>query len=84
VKIKIDAGTHAGKILRLKGKGLPVLNGYGRGDLLIYTNIFVPSKVGAEEKEVLEKMGGMPGFSMESEGKQKGFFERMRDYFGNS
>ena len=82
VKIKIDPGTHAGKILRLKGKGLPVINGYGKGDLLIYTNIYVPQKMNAEEKEALEKLAEMDGFKLEADGKSKGFFERMRDYFG--
>lgn len=56
VKIKIEPGTHAGKVLRLKGKGVPQLNSYGRGDFLIHVNVWTPQHLSKEEKELLEKL----------------------------
>ena len=53
-KIKIAPGTHAGKVLRLGGKGLPDVNGYGRGDELVVVDITIPSKLSAEEKRLGE------------------------------
>jgi molecular chaperone DnaJ len=53
-KIKIDPGTQSGKVLRLKGKGLPILQGYGTGDLFVHINVWTPKKVSKEEKELLE------------------------------
>ena len=54
-KIKVEPGTQSGKMLRLKGKGLPVLQGYGHGDLFVHINVWTPKKVSKEEKEILEK-----------------------------
>jgi molecular chaperone DnaJ len=81
VRIKIDAGTHAGKILRLKGKGLPALNGYGRGDQLIYVNIWTPQKLTSEEKELLKKLEESPNFQPQPGKTDKSFFERMKEFF---
>jgi len=81
VKIKIDAGTQAGKVLRLKGKGLPDVNSYGRGDLLININVWTPKNLNKEEKSILEKLANSPNFKPEPDSKDKGFFERMREYF---
>lgn len=81
VKIKIDAGTQAGKVLRLKGKGLPDVNSYGRGDLLININVWTPKNLSKEEKSILEKLANSPNFKPEPDSKDKGFFERMREYF---
>ena len=58
VKIKIETGTQAGKILRLRGKGIPDVNGYGRGDLLVNVNVWIPKNVTPEEQKLLEKMRG--------------------------
>src|SRR6478736_6148576 len=55
-KIKIPAGTQSGKIFRLKGKGFPEVQGYGKGDQLIQVNVWTPQNVSTEEKEALEKM----------------------------
>lgn len=55
-KIKIEPGTQAGKVLRLRGKGIPDVNGYGRGDILVVVNIDVPSSVSASEKGLLEQL----------------------------
>jgi len=82
VKIKIDSGTQPGKILRLRGKGLPEVNGYGKGDLLVNINVWVPNKLSRDEQKLVEKMTESDNFkpapSATGEG---GFFERMRNYF---
>jgi len=81
VKIKIPAGTQAGKILRLRGKGLPALQGYGTGDQLVHVNIYTPKSLGKEEIAMLEKMREMDSFQPKLEKGDKGFFERMKEYF---
>ena len=80
-KIKIEPGTPAGKILRLKGKGLPSVHHYGRGDLLIQVQIFVPQKLSKEEDELLDKMRAMPSFEPNKDQKNKGFFDKVKDLF---
>ncbi len=80
-RIKIDAGTQAGKVLRLKGKGLPSVNGYGRGDLLVNINIWTPKKVSDEEKKILEELMDSENFKPNPAKGDKSFFERMRDAF---
>ncbi len=82
VKIKVPAGTQSGKIFRLKGKGLPSVQGYGRGDQLIHVNVWTPKKLSNEERDLLEKLRQMPNFNPQPGKADKGFFERMRDYFG--
>lgn len=81
VKIKIPAGTPAGKIFRLKGKGFPEVQGYGKGDQLINVNIWTPKKLNAEEKKMMEQMREMPNFQPAPDKSEKGFFERMKDFF---
>jgi len=81
VKIKIEPGTQSGKVLRLKGKGIPNIQGYGTGDFLIYVNVWTPQKVSKEEKEALEKLKGSENFKPNPTSKDKGFFDRMKDYF---
>ena len=55
VKIQLEAGIQSGKILRLKGKGLPSVNSYGLGDLLVHINVWTPQKLSKEEKKFFEK-----------------------------
>ena len=81
VKIKVDSGTQSGKVLRLKGKGLPVLQGYGTGDLFVHIHIWTPTKLSKEEREILEKLKGSENFKPGSESEEKGFFGRMKDMF---
>lgn len=81
VKIKIPAGTQAGKIFRLRGKGLPSLQQYGKGDQLINVNIWTPKSLTPEETEMLKKMKEMPNFDPKPGKGEKGFFERMKEYF---
>jgi len=81
VKIKVPAGTQAGKMFRLKGKGLPSIQSYGKGDQLIHVNIWTPKQLNAEEERLLEKMREMPNFKPQPGKSEKGFFDRMKDYF---
>lgn len=81
-KIKIDPGTQAGKILRLKGKGLPHIQEYGKGDQLVQVNIWTPQKLSSEEKQLLEKLKNASNFNPTPGKKDKSsFFDRMKDYF---
>lgn len=81
VKIKIDAGTQSGKVLRLRGKGLKDVSGYETGDQLIYVNVWTPKKLTAEEKAKLESLKDSPNFQPHPDANEKGFFERMKEYF---
>lgn len=81
VKIKIEPGTQPGKILRLRGKGLPEVNGYGRGDLLVNVNVWIPKNLNKEELRVFEKFRESKSFEPAPDKNDKGFFERMRGYF---
>lgn len=80
-KIKIAPGTHAGKVLRLGGKGIPDVNGYGRGDELVVVDITVPSKLSAEEKRLVEQLAQQPGFQKAESVKNQNIFERMKSFF---
>lgn len=80
-KIIIDPGTPSGKVLRLKGKGLPSINSYGRGDQLIIVNIFTPHKLSADEKKLLEQLRNSPNFKPSADKKDKSFFDKMKDIF---
>jgi molecular chaperone DnaJ len=81
VKIKIEPGTQPGKILRLRNKGLPEVNGYGKGDLLVSINVWIPKDLSREEKTILEKLTNAPNFSPQPDKADKNFFERMHNYF---
>lgn len=80
-QIKIDAGTQSGKILRLKGKGLPEVNSYGQGDLLVNINVWTPQKLNDEEKKILDKLRSSTNFKPNPSGKEKGFFQRVKEMF---
>src|SRR5204862_2761338 len=80
-KIKIEPGTQSGKMLRLKGKGLPDVNSYGRGDLLVEISVYTPTHLSAEERKILEQMQGAKNFEPNPDKKEKGFFDRMKEYF---
>lgn len=80
-RVKIDPGTQSGKVLRLKGKGLPSLNSYSRGDLLVNVNVWTPQALSKEEKAIMEKIQHSPNFIPKPDKKDKNFFERMREMF---
>lgn len=81
VKIKIEPGTQPGKVLRLRGKGIPDVNGYGRGDLLVSINVWVPKNLTKEEKAIVEKLSKSNSFTPAPDSGDKNFFERMRGFF---
>ena len=81
VKIKIEAGSQAGRILRLKGKGIPSLNGYGTGDILIHLNVWTPQKLSKEEKAFFEKHKDSENFKPKPSAKDKSFFDKVKEMF---
>jgi molecular chaperone DnaJ len=81
-RFKVEPGTQSGKIVRLKGKGIPNINGYGTGDQLIHINVWTPKDLSNEERQVLEKLRKSKNFSPNPPKNEKGFFERMKEYFG--
>jgi len=81
VKIKIEPGTQSGKILRLRGKGIPDVNGYHKGDELIHVNVWTPKQLSKEEREMLEGLRDSPNFRPNPGKGDKSFFERMKEFF---
>jgi molecular chaperone DnaJ len=80
-RIKITPGTQGGKVLRLKGKGLPAVNSYNTGDLLVNINVWTPKTLSKEEKDVLEKLKGSKNFEPTPTAGDKSFFSKMKEYF---
>ena len=80
-RIKIAPGTQAGKVLRLRGKGLPAVQSYGRGDLMIHINVWTPQNLSKQEKAALETLKASENFKPNPSAKDKGIFDRMREYF---
>ncbi|MCL5128820.1 MULTISPECIES: molecular chaperone DnaJ [unclassified Algibacter] len=81
VRIKVEAGVQSGKILRLRGKGIPSINGYGTGDLLVHVNVWTPKTLNKEQKEFFESMRDDDHFSPKPEKSDKSFFEKVKDMF---
>ena len=81
VRIKIPPGTQSGKIFRLQDKGLPTVQGYGKGDQLIHVNVWTPKKLTQEERDLLEKMRSMPNFTPSPQKSDRTLYEKLRDYF---
>tara|TARA_R110002096_G_scaffold432259_2_gene648857 strand:- start:415 stop:1578 length:1164 start_codon:yes stop_codon:yes gene_type:complete len=80
-KIKIEPGTQGGKVLRLRNKGIPEVNGYRTGDQLVNVNVWTPQNLTKEEKQAVEKLKTSENFKPNPTAQDKGFFERMKDYF---
>ena len=80
-RIKIAPGTHSGKVLRLRGKGLPDVNGYGRGDIMVVVDITIPDELNREERELIEKLSEQPHFKVASKVENQNIFERMKNFF---
>ncbi|MGG5576048.1 molecular chaperone DnaJ [Myroides sp. C15-4] len=81
VRIKLEEGIQSGKILRLRGKGLPHLNSYGSGDLLVHVNVWTPKKLTKEQKEFFEKMEEDGNFKPSPGKGDKSFFEKVKEMF---
>ena len=80
-RIKIAPGTHAGKVLRLRGKGLPDVNGYGRGDIMVVVDITIPDELTKEERKLVEQLAEQPNFKRASGVESQNIFERMKNFF---
>ena len=80
VKVKIEPGTQPGKVLRIRGKGLPSINGYGTGDLLVNISIYVPETLSKDEKKALEKMEDSDNFKPNTSIKEK-IFRKFKSLF---
>ncbi len=81
VRIKLEEGIQSGKILRLKGKGIPSINGYGNGDLLVHVNVWTPKTINKEQKAFFEKSLDDDNFIPNPEKTDKSFFEKVKDMF---
>ncbi len=81
VRIKIEPGVQSGKILRLRNKGIPSINNYGTGDLLVHVNVWTPKTLTKEQKDFFEKMTGDENFQPRPEKEDKSFFEKVKDMF---
>ncbi len=80
VKVKIEPGTQPGKVLRLRGKGLPSVNHYGTGDLLVNISVYVPETLSRDERKTIEKLEESENFKA-SPSISKRIFERFRNLF---
>ena len=81
VRIKIEQGVQSGKILRLRGKGIPSINGYGKGDLLVHVNVWTPKTLNKKQKDFFEDMRNDEHFQPKPESSDKSFFEKVKDMF---
>lgn len=79
-KVKIDPGTQPGKVLRLRNKGLPTINGYGTGDELINVNVYIPENLSDAEKKKIAEMDKSPNFAP-SKSARKSVFNKFRKMF---
>jgi molecular chaperone DnaJ len=82
-RVKIEPGTQSGKILKLKNKGLPSLNSYGKGDLLVGVNVWTPQTLTKEEKHMLNQLMNSENFKPRPGEKDNSFFSRMKEFFSN-
>jgi len=80
-RIKLEPGLQSGKILRLRGKGIKSINGYGAGDLLVHVNVWTPKELNKEQRAFFEKMQGDENFEPKPEKSDKSFFEKVKDMF---
>ncbi|MCH5310355.1 MAG: molecular chaperone DnaJ [Prevotella sp.] len=82
LRVKIEPGTQPGKTLRLRGKGLPAVQGYGRGtgDLVVNISVYVPKTLSKDEREAIEKFRNSDNFKGDNATKQS-IFQRFKNYF---
>jgi len=81
VKVKIDKGTQPGKVLRLRNKGLPNVNSYGTGDLLVNIGVYVPENLSSDERKIFEQFQSSPNFKP-SQSSTRNFFDKFKRMFG--
>ncbi|XWN34648.1 MAG: molecular chaperone DnaJ [Roseivirga sp.] len=81
LKLKIPAGTQSGETLKLRGKGIKDVEGYGRGDQLVHVQIWTPQQLTKEEKEKLISLKEAPNFKPDPSKKERSFFEKVKSFF---
>ncbi len=81
VKFKVEPGMQSGKVYRLRGKGFPDVNGYRKGDQLVRVDVWIPKEYNKEEKKLLEKLKDSTNFKPKPEGKERSFFEKVKNMF---
>lgn len=81
LRIKIEPGTQSGKVLRLRGKGIPDINGYGAGDLLVYVQVWTPTKLSSDEKKIFEKLKDSDNIKPNPTKEDQNFFDRIKRMF---
>ena len=81
VKIKLEAGIQSGKILRLRGKGLPSVESYGTGDLLVHVNVWTPQELTKDQKKFFESNRDQNSFQPAPDKKNKSFFDKVKEMF---
>ena len=82
LRVKMDSGTQPGKTLRLRGKGLPAVQGYGsgKGDLVVNISVYVPKTLSRDEKEAIEAFKDSDNFKGDKQTKDT-IFQRFKNYF---
>ena len=80
-RLKVEPGTQSGKVVRLRGKGLPSLNGYGKGDLFVKLAVWIPKKLTKEEKALFESIRNNESFKPAPTSEDKSFFDKLKDLF---
>lgn len=80
-RFKVNPGTQSGKMVRLKGKGIPSINGYGSGDLIVHVNVWTPKNLNSEEKKLLEKLQSSNNFTPNPTQSDKSFMSRVKEFF---
>lgn len=81
-KIKIDPGTQSGKFVRLRGKGVPNIQGGAAGDLLVNINVWTPQQLSSSEKATLESLRDAKNFQPNPTRRDKSFFQKVKEMFG--
>jgi len=79
-KLKVPEGTQSGTTFRIRGKGVPALQGHGKGDLFVHVRVQTPSKLTKKQRELLAELGGT--FSLENKPEPRSLFEKVKDIFG--
>lgn len=80
-KINIDPGTQSGKLVRLRGKGLPHVESYGKGDLMVNINVWTPQELTKAERKILEELRENENFQPNANHSEKGFFQKVKEMF---
>ena len=81
VRFDVAGGTQSGEIKRLRGKGLPSVQGHGRGDQFVHVNVYTPRRLSERERELLGELRESENFQPDGEAQEKGFFEKVKDFF---